>query len=430
MRSAFSTVLSKHPGFCSLKVLVVSSKYPPEYSGSGLRAHRTYLRLKEKYDINFEVICSSTGSNRSEAYQVDGVYVERIVSRRMRDLNRNLVRTPLRRFANAVLSHAEARSVRRALRGKSFDVIHTFGYSPATATAVRWSRVHHTPLVIELVNSGATPYQYLPGMKRFSPYDLGRQSVIVAISKNLGDICNNLGLVDNVWIRPNPVDTSGFVIATKPERLAARRKISSVSETDVLIVYVAKYLSRKNHSFLLEVIAKLPARFKLVLAGPAVTDLDLVPGLTADQIQSLTDRARQLEISDRVEITHGFVDMAEYLAAADIFCFPAHSEGLGTPLLESISAGVPVIANADEPSFQEWIVEGANGYLRPLNAESWAEAAILAASFDESKKSTMSAEIKEPISVELIDEQYMKLLNAVFSTAHDLKVNVDEVLAL
>ena len=77
-------------------------------------------------------------------------------------------------------------------------MIHTFGYSPATAAAIRWSRDHDIPLVIELVNTGATPYQYLPGLKRFSPYDLAHQSVIVAISRDLGDLCQGLGLNENV----------------------------------------------------------------------------------------------------------------------------------------------------------------------------------------------------------------------------------------
>ena len=37
-----------------MKILLVSSKYQPEYSGSGLRAHNTYK--KEKYNIDFDVI--------------------------------------------------------------------------------------------------------------------------------------------------------------------------------------------------------------------------------------------------------------------------------------------------------------------------------------------------------------------------------------
>ena len=42
-----------------IKVLLLSSKYHPEYSGSGLRAHNTYKRLEKKYDINFDVIVNS-----------------------------------------------------------------------------------------------------------------------------------------------------------------------------------------------------------------------------------------------------------------------------------------------------------------------------------------------------------------------------------
>ena len=36
-----------------MKVLLVSSKYQPEYSGSGFRAHHLYLRLSSKFNIAF-----------------------------------------------------------------------------------------------------------------------------------------------------------------------------------------------------------------------------------------------------------------------------------------------------------------------------------------------------------------------------------------
>ena len=133
------------------------------------------------------------------------------------------------------------------------------------------------------------------------------------------------------------------------------KKISSASKNEKLIIYVAKYIARKNHAFLLDVLTKLPKSFKLILAGPALTDRDLVSGLKADQIPTLNKRAQELGIGERVVISHGFADMAKYLSAADVFCFPAEREAMGTPLLESISSGVPVIANAYESSFQEWV---------------------------------------------------------------------------
>ena len=42
-----------------MKVLLVSSKYLPEYSGSGLRAHNLYKRLCRKFDIDYDVLCNS-----------------------------------------------------------------------------------------------------------------------------------------------------------------------------------------------------------------------------------------------------------------------------------------------------------------------------------------------------------------------------------
>ena len=70
-----------------MKVLLVSSKYPPEYAGSGLRAHRTHLRLNEGYDVETEVICSSTEIHVSETYVQDSLSVTRVVSPFLRKVN-------------------------------------------------------------------------------------------------------------------------------------------------------------------------------------------------------------------------------------------------------------------------------------------------------------------------------------------------------
>ena len=412
-----------------MKSLVVSSKYLPEYSGSGLRAHRTYLRLKEKYEIDFEVICSSTASTESESYELEGVNIRRVISKRSRKLNRKLSATPLRRFSNAALTHIEARSVTKKLAKTSFDIIHTFGYSPATIAAVNWSRKHDVPLIMELVNPMPNPYQYLPGTRVFTDQDLKHQSMIVAISQRLGDMCSSHGLTDNVWVRPNPVDTSHFTIPSEHARNDARSTISSASNEEVLIVYVAKYIARKNHSFLIEVMAHLPENFRLVLAGPPQTDNDTVPGLTASEIPSLNERARELGVGDRVEISHGFVNMLEYLSAADVFCFPSEGEAMGTPLIESIATGVPVVANAAEPAFREWVVNGENGYLSDLNAWQWADAIVNASKLGADKKSAMASNIKSAISTEVIDGQYNKLLTELVALQPDQELNVEQVLS-
>lgn len=415
--------------FEPLNVLVVSSKYPPEYSGSGLRAHNTYIRLNQKYGISFEVICSSTQSNEAKSYEIDEVRVERIVSKRLRNINQKLARTKLRRAPNALMAHIEARSVRQALETRSFDLIHTFGYSPATAAAIRWSRENNKPLIVELVNANAIPYQYLPGSRFISSYELNTRSAIVAISKHLADVSKAQGLESNVWTRPNPVELERFRIASEHDRQTARNIVAPAQNNRKLVVYVAKFLTRKNHTFLIDVLAKLSDEYHLVLAGPPLTDRDLVPGLRKNEISTLVERAEVLGVADRLTVVPGFVVMETYLAAADVFCFPAEQEGMGTPLLESIAAGVPVVANRDESSFVEWITEGENGYLRPLDAQLWAEAVVRASKFEHSQNRKNSDKIKSTISTDSIDANYAKILSALTSSSKGQKIDISEILA-
>jgi len=326
------------------------------------------------------------------------------------------------------MSHQEARAVKKVIASKTFDLIHTFGYSPATAAAIKWSRKHHTPLMLELVNPMPTPYQYLPGSRFFSKQDLATQSAIVAISKELGDMCRSHGLTENVWTRPNPVDTKLFSIASASQKSTAREKVSSAPTNEKLIVYVAKYSARKNHTFLLDVLTKIPDNYRLVLAGPPLTDRDLIPGLRADQVPSLNKRAEQLGVDKRVEISHGFVDMSEYLAAADVFCFPSKNEGMGTPLLESLAAGVPVVANAGESAFREHIIDGENGYLRELDPAAWAEAIVKAADISDSARQKFATDISDKYSTDRIDANYEKLMTALVNSGQGKRISVADVL--
>ena len=175
--------------------------------------------------------------------------------------------------------------------------------------------------------------------------------------------------------------------------------------------------------------ALLPKSYRLVLAGPPLTDRDPVPGLTASEIPSLEKKASKLGVHDRVEISHGFVDMAQYIAAADVFCFPAENEAMGTPILESISSGVPVVANANEPSFQEWIEEGENGYLAQLEPILWAQLITKAAEFSLDKKAVMASKVNSIASTDLVDSQYYQLLQSLTEITPKEQLNVSRVLA-
>ena len=412
-----------------MNVLLVSSKYPPEYSGSGNRAHATSLRLRERFGNNIETICSSVENTESENYEVDGIPTSRVISKSIRKIDQSLGKGQIRRLTNAAVYHAEARSVRKLLKSKQFDLIHVFGYSPATVAAVNWSRDHSVPLMLEIVNNVITPYQYLPGTRRFRSYDLSKHAVIVAISKHLAELSESVGLTKNVWTRPNPVDTSRFFPVSKEIRATTITQQFGFEETDKVIVYVAKFMKQKNHEFLVDVMAHLPDNFKLVLAGPTVTSGELDPGMTAAQVPEFLARINAKNLSDRVKVIADFVDTAEFLKGADVFCFPAANEAMGTPLLEALASGTPTVANRSEPSFAEWITDNENGFLAELDAPKWAAAIRKSAEFGEIRNNEISTAIKARVSSEVIDNQYFQLMNKLVSSTPDQTVDVAKVLS-
>ena len=411
-----------------MKVQLVSSKYQPEYSGSGLRAHMTHLRLREKYGIETEVICSGTESTDSATYELDGISVTRILSSKIRKVHWSLGKGPLRRLTNAAVFHHEACRVTAVLHSREFDLLHVFGYSPATVAAVQWARRNDVPLMLELVNVVRSPYQYLPGTRCFSTYDLSERSIIVAISKELGERTERAGLSSNIWVRPNPVDVSRFVPVDSDIKAKTRKKLFGFEPETQTVMYVAKFLKRKNHSFLIDVLTELPSNFVLVLAGPPLPDIHSVSGLTTREIPSLARKAQDLGVAERLIVRPEFVDFAEYLKAADVTCFPSVREGMGTPLLESLAAGIPVVANAGESSFRDHIVDARNGYLKPLDPKEWAEAIVRASGFSEQQRNLFSEQTRERYSAERVDDYYYRLMNALVASKHGDHVSVAQIL--
>jgi glycosyltransferase involved in cell wall biosynthesis len=98
-----------------------------------------------------------------------------------------------------------------------------------------------------------------------------------------------------------------------------------------IVLSVGAVQKRKNTARLIEAFRAIPAPWKLVLAGAA--------GFGAEQILA--------NAGPRVEVTGYVTDeqLAALYARASIFAFPSLDEGFGIPVLEAMSAGVPVIAS-------------------------------------------------------------------------------------
>lgn len=407
-----------------MKVLLVSSKYPPEYAGSGLRAHNTYKRLSLKYEVEFDVMTSSVTSNSSRDYEWDGVGVKQIANKSNQRLELSPSDHTIKRLGKRIINKSV--SLRNywleglptfsylARHDAQYDLIHVLGNVNVTSAAISYAKITGKPLIVELVNLVDNPHQYEPkAISLVFGHGFPKHALLVCISKHLQRVCNEYGYSDQqIWCRPNPVDESKFFYESE-RRNSYRSVWPDLDESDVLLVYLAKFMPLKNQLFLLEVMSHLPEKYKLILVGPLV---DSGPLKQRDQsyYRSIVDTVRLRELDDRIRLIPGFTETPqEYIKAADVFVMPTVREALGTPVLEALACGVPVVANDLPGVFDQWVKDGINGYICKLNPQEWAEKIMMATEINENTMKQASQDILNVASTEAIDRGYYQRLTAL-----------------
>ena len=401
-----------------MNILLVSSKYPPEYSGSGHRAHWLYRRLTAKHpEIQARVLCGSETENQNADYEREGFSVTRISCKPFPDTAKgdSLAARLTRGFQNSSNFSAEQAETLKFLESSGpFDLLHVFGQNYVTASVLAYARKHGIPTILELCNEMDTPIQYIPFPDRlWISKRLPEKLRIVCISERLKDVCARNGFTDGVWCRPNPVDEKRFHPIEPSDRNALRQRNCRFGDKGRLLVYVAKYIPRKNHIFLVDVLSKLPQDFNLLLAGPMAGS-----GPLADRDLSVFDavrlRANELGLDGRVEVRNGFIEkIEEYYQMADVYLFPTKEEGLGTPMLESLACATPVVANIIPGITDTWIKDGRNGGLCELDPAAFAAKVLAAAAI---RRDTMLAESRKIIDTagtETIDRQYYEMMSSL-----------------
>jgi glycosyltransferase involved in cell wall biosynthesis len=132
-------------------------------------------------------------------------------------------------------------------------------------------------------------------------------------------------------------------------------------------VAVLSRLSRlKGLEFFLEAAAKLAARFPearfaIIGEGRVFQDGAIVQSAYKRELEAYADR---LGLGGRVAFTGFRLDVPELLAEMTVSVLPTLSEGLSNTVLESMAAGVPVVAT-DVGGNPEAVQHGVSGLLVP-----------------------------------------------------------------
>lgn len=141
-------------------------------------------------------------------------------------------------------------------------------------------------------------------------------------------------------------------------------------------IFCARLEPGKNPAFAIDVAdrcaQRLGRRTRLLIAGSGSLEAEL---------RNIADAAH-----DRVDVHfHGFATQAELpglYQSARVFLFPTQADVWGVVANEACAAGLPVIVSPHAGVADELVVDGQNGFVRPLDPDAWAEAATLLLSDD------------------------------------------------
>lgn len=371
-----------------MKILVVISKFLPEYSGPSIRIKNLYERLaKKKFLKNKNILFLAGGEefNENKTY-----YIKNFKVKRFKNTNStNQISDYYNYYRNFFC-------IQREINFFKPDLIHVIGSNMLTASAIIISRIKNIPLCVELVNSTSKPNQNLPILKYFWRPNLNYNAKIIVISKFLKRKCLSMGY-KNIWYRPNPININSL------------KKIKKIKTNKKILLNIGQFIPRKNQKFLVEVMKYLPHNFKLFLCGPLVT-MGSKKQRDLKYFNEIKKIIKDQKLTKRITLIPRYVDPKKYFKKTDLYLMPSYDEGLGNTIIESLASGVSVMANSSEPSFKEIIKDNQNGFLVKMKQEEWARSIIKNINKLNTKKVRINSKKIFSLANEIsIDKKYYKI---------------------
>ena len=202
------------------------------------------------------------------------------------------------------------------------------------------------------------------------PGSLRRRSLALVLEWAAGRITDRYFTVSReeaadacrLHIHPDPVAIGNGrnprLFQPDPVRRAAVRRTLAVPDDRVVIIAVSRLVRHKGYPELLQAMRAVPDAELWVVGERLASDHG------ENMNDALAEAARPQALGTRLRRLGYRTDIADLLAASDIFVLPSHFEGLPMSVIEAMLAGLPVVAT-DISGPREQVVEGETGLLVP-----------------------------------------------------------------
>ena len=156
----------------------------------------------------------------------------------------------------------------------------------------------------------------------------------------------------------NAIDAKQYVYSSTVA--AEVREMLGILPDELVCGHVGRFMTQKNHDFLLRVFAQMPDYTKLLLVGD---------GELRKPMEKL---AEELGVRNRVLFMGIRDDVNRLLQAMDVFVFPSLFEGLPVSVIEAQAAGVPCILS-DQVSRESKLVDEVEFLSLNESTEAWVQ---------------------------------------------------------
>jgi len=246
------------------------------------------------------------------------------------------------------------------LRRNRIQIVHSYNFH-ANVFAIPAARLAGTPIVVASIRDTGT--HLTPMQRRAQKFScrLADRIVVNAEAVRQSLISDGYDPAKFTVIR-NGVDLARFEQRHHPR---LRRELGLPARAPVIAV-LARLNRLKGVEYFLEAAAIVAARFpeaRFLIVGDAavVRDGAIVKG---DYRRELERDAARLGLEGRVVFAGFRLDVPELLSEVAVSVLPSLSEGLSNTLLESMAAGVPVVATRVGGNL-ETVEDGRTGLLVP-----------------------------------------------------------------
>jgi glycosyltransferase involved in cell wall biosynthesis len=280
---------------------------------------------------------------------------------------------PVRTFISPTAAMQQLRFARH-LRAQRVDVVHSYNFY-SNVFAAPAAKMAGVPLVIASIRDQGV---YLTGMqKRAQKWACGFADLILVNAQSIRDWLLEEGYpADKIRIIRNGIDLKRY---EQPGKGAALRRELGIPEDAPLVLMLSRLNPQKGVDDFIKAAALVRLQrpdVRFMLIGEKLKYKDGSFSHDSGYHSSLHELCVTLGVDDGIVFTGHRSDVPELLAEGAISVLPTHSEGLSNTLLESMAAGLPIVATRVGGN-KELVEDGVNGILVPPQAPATLSHAIL-----------------------------------------------------